>query len=81
LGASLPAVLLGILGLALPGGFELSQWITVVGGAAALGAFFVAPIGIVSGTDITIQIEGMSDLEIEEALEKLRKKARIRDYK
>ena len=29
----------------------------------------------------TIQIEGMSDLEIKEAMDKLRKKARIRDYK
>jgi len=37
--------------------------------------------GLTSGTDKTIQIEGMSDLEIREALEKLRKKARIRDYK
>ena len=33
------------------------------------------------GKDKTIQIEGMSDLEIKEALDKLRKKARIRDYK
>ena len=33
------------------------------------------------GRDKTIQIEGMSDLEIREAMDKLRKKARIRDYK
>ena len=37
--------------------------------------------GLTSGTDKTIQIEGMTDLEIREALDKLRKKARIRDYK
>ncbi len=34
-----------------------------------------------SGIDKTIQIEGMSDLEIKEAMDKLRKKARVRDYK
>ena len=32
-------------------------------------------------TDLTIQIEGMSDLYIQATLDKLRKKARIRDYK
>ena len=37
--------------------------------------------GLTSGIDKTIQIEGMSDSEIQEALDKLRKKARIRDYK
>jgi len=80
-GAAIPAALFGILGLTFPGGFELSQWITVVGGAAALGAFFGAAIGIGAGTDKPILLEGMSDLEIREALDKLRKKARIRDYK
>ena len=29
----------------------------------------------------TIQLEGMTDLEIRDTLDKLRKKARIRDYK
>ena len=37
--------------------------------------------GAIAGTDKTIQIEGMTDSEIQEALDKLRKKARIRDYK
>jgi hypothetical protein len=37
--------------------------------------------GSLLGKDKTIQIEGMSDLYIQEALDKLRKKARIRDYK
>jgi len=37
--------------------------------------------GAIVGIDETIQIEGMSDLQISYALEKLRKKARIRDYK
>ena len=53
-----------------------------------VGAFFSpavallgAIIGAAVGTDKTIHFEGMTDLEIEEALEKLCKKARIRDYK
>jgi len=51
----------------------------VIGGFAfgILGGFIVSS----AGKDKIIQIEGTSDLEIEEALEKLRKKARIRDYK
>ena len=46
-----------------------------------LGALLGAGIGAVVGKDKTIHFEGMTDSEIEEALEKLRKKARIRDYK
>ncbi len=38
-------------------------------------------IGASVEKDKTIQIEGMTDSEIQEALDKLRKKARIRDYK
>lgn len=53
------------------------------------GLFFGFIIGVVcggligtdAGTDKKILIEGMTDLEIEEALDKLRKKARIRDYR
>ncbi|NIM59317.1 MAG: hypothetical protein GTO16_10295 [Candidatus Aminicenantes bacterium] len=44
---------------------------TVLGGA----------IGASEGININIQIKGMSDLEIKEAIDKLRKKARIRNYK
>ena len=46
-----------------------------------LGALLGAGIGAAAGKDKTIQIEGMTDSEIQEALDKLRKKARIRDYK
>lgn len=53
-----------------------------------VGAFFSpavallgAIIGAAVGTDKTIHFEGMTDLETEEALEKLCKKACIRDYK
>ena len=45
--------------------------------AASLGGI----IGAMAGTDKTFQIEGMTDSEIQAALDKLRKKARIRDYK
>jgi hypothetical protein len=50
-----------------------------IGGAigALIGALFIASTGKAK----IIQIEGMTDSEIQEALEKLRKKARIRDYK
>jgi len=50
-------------------------------GAAVIGASVGGLIGAISGKDKTIQIEGMTDSEIEEAMDKLRKKARIRDYK
>jgi hypothetical protein len=51
----------------------------VIGGvtAALIGGF----IGISLGKEVTIQIEGKSDSEIQEVMDKLRKKARIRDYK
>lgn len=45
-----------------------------------IGYFIGASIGSSSGTDEVIQIEGKSDAEIQEILEKLRKKARIRNY-
>ena len=48
---------------------------------AGIGVLLGVSFGTASGIDKTIQIEGMSDLEIREALDKLRKKARIRDYK
>jgi len=45
-----------------------------------IGALIGGIVGMAVG-DKTIQIEGMTDMEIKEALDKLRKKARIRDYK
>ncbi|HDZ25597.1 hypothetical protein LCGC14_1015800 [marine sediment metagenome] len=45
------------------------------------GALIGALIGSAAGTDKTIQLEGMTDSEIQEAMDKLRKKARIRDYR
>jgi len=45
------------------------------------GALLGGLIGGAAGIDKTFQIEGMTDSEIQEALDKLRKKARIRDYR
>ena len=57
-------------------------WGLICGSAGALiGTLIGGIVGAAVITDDTIQIEGMSDLEIREALDKLRKKARIRDYK
>jgi len=60
-----------------------SSALAAIGGLAfgLYGALLGAGIGAVVGTDKKIQIEGKSDLEINDVLEKLRKKARIRDYK
>ena len=49
--------------------------------AGAVGYLIGGIIGASLGKEVTIQIEGMTDSEIREALDKLRKKARIRDYK
>jgi hypothetical protein len=46
-----------------------------------LGIPIGALLGAIAGTDKTIKIEGMTDSEIQEALDYLRKKARVRDYK
>ena len=45
------------------------------------GSILGGIVGAAAGIDKTIQIEGMSDSEIKEALDKLRKRARIRNYK
>ncbi len=49
------------------------------GGGAALGALVGGFFGASAGKDEIIQIEGKSDPEIQENLEKLRKQARIRN--
>ena len=51
------------------------------GVGAAVGLLLGGITGALVGRDETIHFEGMSDSEIKEALNKLRKKARIRDYK
>jgi hypothetical protein len=51
----------------------------LIGGGAGLLAGTI--LGVVAEKNSHIQIEGMSDLKIQETLDKLRKKARVRDYK
>jgi hypothetical protein len=88
LGAGLGLIILGggtALSIAIFGTWESDEVLDVAlfGGAigAAAGLLIGGVTGALLGTDKKIQIEGMSDLEINEALDKLRKKARIRDYK
>lgn len=45
------------------------------------GALLGGAIGAVAGKDKIIQFEGMTDSVIQEILDKLRKKARVRNYK
>jgi hypothetical protein len=61
----------------------MADWAILGYGLAlgAIGALLGGLIGASVGIDKTIQIEGMTDSKIKEALDKLRKKARIRDYK
>jgi hypothetical protein len=89
LGAGIGAVIVGIggalFGGKLVGTFEGDDEDiligSVIGGAlgAASGAGWGAIIGAIAGTDKTIQIERKTDLEIRETLDRLRKKARVRD--
>jgi hypothetical protein len=62
--------------------------VDIIGGAAffvgiggAVGFYIGGIIGSTSRTERTIYFQGLSDSEIQETLDKLRKKARIRDYK
>jgi hypothetical protein len=62
------------------GGIDPGRGFTALG-CGIVGGLIGLVIGLVAGTDKTIQIEGITDTQIQETLEKLRKKARIRDYK
>jgi hypothetical protein len=55
--------------------------IVYAGLGGGVGILLGGIVGAFAGADKTIQIEGMSDSEIQEILKKLRKKARIRKYK
>lgn len=78
IGFSIGAFIAAITGTSAPQVEGILKGIAVFGG---IGALLGAIIGTRAGTDETIQIEGMTDSEIQEALDKLRKKARIREYK
>ena len=81
--------LVGFMGGDDPPGSWPLYWSLTAGEKAAWGGILFGSLGLliggvagaVSGTDKTIQLEGMSDSEIQETMDKLRKKARIRDYK
>jgi small nuclear ribonucleoprotein (snRNP)-like protein len=78
-----------LCGLAYGSSYEGENDLGVRAGALR-GALYFAPAGaligamvglIITKADETIQIEKMTDSEIQATLDKLRKKARIRDYK
>ncbi len=86
----------GLLGGALTGAFVAGFWALVfkasVGEAlpvmlrfgvrgAPVGVLLGGIVGAFVGIDKTILVEGMTDSEIQVAMNKLSKKARIRDYK
>jgi len=62
------------------GGLNYGTTIGVGLSVALLGTLMGAVIGAAMGTDKTIQIAGKSDSEIKEALEYLRKKARVTNF-
>ena len=68
-----------LLGLAItdPGDFPLYIPPLLFAG---VGAILGTLAGAAAGADEKIQIEGKSDAEIKEVLEKLRKKARVRNF-
>ena len=76
------SVLAGILNKDVVEGMGVLAWTLIAGLLLVpIGALLGGFIGAAAGTDKKVQIEGMTDSEIREALDKLRKKARIRDYK
>ncbi len=71
-----------VSGIVVESGYATSGLIVIVSGvlAAVLGLIIGGYIGAASGEDKTIQIEGRTDSEIQEILEKLRKRARVKNY-
>jgi len=74
-----------LCGLLVGGGIGLIEGIT--GGEDPFLDHFLdsiiligIPVALIAGKDKKIQIEGKSDSEIKEVLEKLRKKARVRNF-
>ncbi len=63
-----------------PNGFMRGYGTSIGGGiGASAGLLLGGIVGVALGTDKTIQFTGKSDSEIQEILEKLRKKARVRN--
>jgi hypothetical protein len=72
------AALLGGLGSIGDEDVSVTEWGAI---GAGIGVLIGGIIGSAVGIDKTLQLEGMTDSEIQEFLDKLRKKARVRDYK
>ena len=84
LGAGIGAVVAGgggVLAPHLAGERDPWYWSQVGVLTGAAGLLMGAIIGALAGTDKKIHFEGMTDLEIEEALDYLGKQARIREYR
>ena len=60
--------------------FQDSLAVTILGGFVGICTLIGGVGGALAGIDKTIQIEGKSDSEIKEALEYLRKKARVTNF-
>ena len=85
LGAGIGFLIVGSIMLGLLSGVDEFTLGGPISWALYFGVVVGVPVGtlagVVAGTDKTIQIEGMTDSEIQETLDKLRKKARVRNYK
>ena len=82
-GALFGAFMLGMIGLIVKASWGETLSLMVEHGwpFAPLFAIVGGIAGAVEGIDKTILVEGMTDLKIQKTLDKLRKKARIRDYR
>jgi len=83
-GAGIGLVICGVGGVLAPhlgGASDPWYWSQVGVLTGAAGLLVGALVGGLFGIDKKIRFEGKSDAEIKEALDKLGKKARIRDYK
>ena len=82
IGASIGFVVFGLPGTFDKSGLGGPEWLLL---GPLFGAIYGVTIGGIVGVSSSkykfIQIEGMTDQEIQKVLDKLRKKARVRDYK
>jgi len=82
IGGSIGGIIGGKFGSSLEEESGAAKWAMLGGAVFGITGYLLGEIlGPKKGKDKTIRIEGMSDSEIQEAMDKLRKKARIRDYK
>ena len=73
-------ILLPLL-LMVPSGEKTENMVNGLLVGAGVGLLVGTSLGVIAEKNRHIQIEGMTDTEIQETLDYLRKKARIRDYK